>query len=371
MQGLIIWAHSYCRSTIAFYQELGRQFAVPIEIYILHSDYSLRKKVGFKGNEFEHLNYHFIGTDEKSAFDTLVSHQHWNHLFASYQKTNLYSHLISEAIKRHIVYAIASEAPCNMMPCFPKRMLKFIYINWILPCKVREYVNNADFIINYSGYYKKELEKLGWKSKIISCGYYPPPIPNSICAKRNESSWNNFTILLSGIHQWHRSPLVLLKALKILQNKGIHFKCFITQDGPLLNQLKKYVSLNFINNVEFLGFVSLEKLVELYQTCSIYVGSGSYEPWGMRLNDVLQCGSPLIVSRGMGGAKLVNDYQCGLTFDRGNYQMLAEKLELVITNQEKYLKYAEYAYSAASKISPQNRASEIVNIIRKSYPNWM
>lgn len=371
MIGLVIWAHSYCRSTLAFYLELGKKFAVPTIIPILHSDYSLRKKVGFSENEFKNQNIYFIDNNEQQALDFLISHRCWNHIFASYQKTNLYSHLISRAIKENIIYAIASEAPCNMMSGFPLRMFKSLYINLLLPIKVRQIVKNAEFIVNFSGYYETELEKLGWeRHKIISCGYYPPPVPNSCCIKRTKNNWENFTILLSGIHQWHRSPLILLKALNILQQKNIPFKCLITQDGPLLYKLKKFVRLHKMRNVDFLGFVSMDKLIELYQTCSIYVGSGSYEPWGMRLNDVLQCGSPLIVSRGMGGSKLVDDYHCGLAFNKNDYRMLANQLESMITNQEIYLKYAENAYYAASQITPQNKALEIVNIIRNTSHNW-
>ena len=38
----------------------------------------------------------------------------------------------------------------------------------------------------------------------------------------------------------------------------------------------------------------------------------------MRLNDALNCGSPLVVSRGMGGVRLVDEYGCGLAFDVGD-----------------------------------------------------
>lgn len=370
MKGLVIWAHSYCRSTLAFYKELGTQFNVPFEIYILHNDYSLRKKVGFSEKEFENLNIHFIGDEEEKAFDCLASHKDWNHIFASYQKADLYSLLIAKAIKQDIIYAIASEAPCNMASRISQRILKWIYINYVLPIKLMRFVRHADFIINYSGYYDEALNKLGWQNKIISCGYFPPPIPSSHCVKRSEDNWYNFTVLLSGIHQWHRSPQILLKALCILQKKGIHFKCYITQDGPLLFQLKRYVERHSLKNIEFLGFVSMDRLIELYETCSVYVGCGSYEPWGMRLNDVLQCGSPLIISRGMGGAKLIDDYQCGLAFDKGDYKMLATQLEILIRHKDKYIECANNAYNAFSHISPKSKATEMVNIIRGKYSNW-
>lgn len=371
MNGLVIWAHDNCRSTLAFYLELGRSFMLPTIINIVHkSKNSNREKVGFSKDEIIDSNINFINDDEQKALSSLLKHRSWNHIFASYHKEDLFKTLILKCIDEQITYAIASEAPCNMEATGFRRILKSFYLDFILPHKIKNLVKHADFILNYSGYYQNLLENLGWKNKIISCGYFPPPVPKSCCIKRDERSWFDFTILLSGLHQWHRSPLVLVHALKKLQDRGIDFKCVITQEDPLLNELKKVVQHYKISNVEFLGFVPLEKLIELYQTCSVYIGCGSYEPWGMRLNDVLQCGAPLIVSRGMGGVKLVDDYQCGLAFNKGESSMLAAQLELMITDKEKYLWFAANAYDAALKITPQAKSVEIVKTIQNIYPNW-
>ena len=153
-----------------------------------------------------------------------------------------------------------------------RRLLKYIYINLGLGYKLRNIIQHSDFIINYSGYYHQALNRIGWSDKkIISCGYFPPPVPNSHLIKRDESNWNDFTILLSGIHQWHRSPIILLKALSVLKQMGMSPKCYITQEGPMLQEMKSYVASHDLKNVEFLGFVSMDRLINLYETCSVYV----------------------------------------------------------------------------------------------------
>ena len=125
-----------------------------------------------------------------------------------------------------------------------------------------------------------------------------------------------------------------------------------------------------MSNVHLLGFLPMEELISKYETCSVYIGAGNYEPWGMRLNDALMCGAPMIVNKGMGGYKMVKDYNCGLVFERNNYRELAKELELLMTDEILYLEKAEAAYNAADKIAPTIKAYEIVNVIKKKFPLW-
>lgn len=370
MEKLIIWAHSYCRSTLGFYQGLGKAFNVPLSVYIWKKDAKLRTNVGFTENEFSDMEIHYIGDNYELGKKILSENRNAHHLFGAYQAVKIYQQLIIDAKNMGYKIGIASEAPCNMSLGY-ERLQKNLYIKFVLPIKIKKQISAADFIINLSGGDFVSLEKIGWKKeKIIPCGYYPPRIEHTKLIKRNEYNWSNFTILLSGLHQWHRSPMLLLQALKELKKDGFSPICNITQDGPLLDKMKKYATENHLDNVKFLGFVKMDVLRNLYETCSIYVGAGNYEPWGMRLNDVLLCGAPLVVNEGMGGVKLVNDYGCGLSFEKNNYKSLAMNLKKLIIDKNLYYEVAEAAYNAASFITPEAKAKEIAYIIQKNYKGW-
>lgn len=370
MVGLVIWAHSYCRSTLGFFKELGKSFNVPLKVCIWKINAKLRTNVGFTEDEFHDMDITFIGDDYNLARTILLEYKSANHLFGAYQAVELYQRLILEAKNIGCKIAIASEAPCNMNVGLG-RFQKDIYIKYILPIKVKKQIQAADFVINFSGDDEQSLVKIGWpKEKIIPCGYFSPRILNTQLIKRDENNWNNFNILLTGIHQWHRSPMLLLQALKILKNKGLSPICNITQEGPLLDRMKKFASDNNLNNVHFLGFVSMEELRHLYETCSLYIGTGNYEPWGMRLNDALQCGAPLVVNKGMGGVKLVNDYGCGYSFEKNNYRSLALVLAKLITNKNEYLKVADAAFNTCEYITPESKAKEIAKIIQTNFKGW-
>ena len=370
MKGLAVWAHSYCRSTLAFYRGLGTAFGVPVEVYLFNRGCGIRTTTGFAEDEFHGMKISYLDSYE-DGLSILRTRSDWNHLFGVYQIPGLYQKMILAAHESGCKVAIGSEAPCNMEP-YPKRLIKEIYLRFVLPKRVRPYVEAAEFILNYSGNENAGLERNGWNpSQIVPCGYYPPAIPDSRLIERNSTHWKNFTILLTGIHQWHRSPMVLLKALNILEKRGIDYKCYITQEGPLLKRMKSYASHCQLRNVSFLGFLPLPELVTLYENCSVYVGCGSHEPWGMRLNDALQCGAPLVISDGMGGSKLIDDYRCGAKFKKGNYRQLADILESMIKVEAQYLEYSRNAYIAALNINPDNKAKSIADTIRSRFPEWI
>lgn len=367
MEGLMIWPHSYCRSTLAFYKGLGIAFKCQTVICMLNNTSDKREKVGFSSNEFDDMKIIFIESDAQ-AIELITLHSGWLHLFGAYQNSPKHQRLILKAQKLNIKYGIISEAPCNMESSIDKKLLKNIYINMVLPVKVNQYIKHSEFVINLSGDSTNEMGRLGWRlNKIIPCGYYSPPIIGSKVRQREEKDWNNFTILMTGIHEWHRSPMLLMEALYQLNKYSLKFQSFITQEGPLLPEMKKYALDHDIRNVDFLGFVPMEKLIQLYETCSVFIGAGSHEPWGMRLNDALQCGAPLIVNEGMGGRKLVDDYKCGFVFEKDNSYDLAMKIKSLILDKNLYLQIASNAASAAIEIDPLRKAKYIADIITKQY----
>lgn len=371
MKRLVVWAHSYCRSTLAFYASLANALNRSLVIYTWQGSPDIRNKVGFSPQEFSDLDIQFVGDDYQRALNLLKKEDVLSyHIFAAYQSSSLHRKLIDYLIGSGLRYSIASEAPCNMTS-YPKRIIKKLYFRCYLPICLKKYIQNADNIINFSGYYEEELLKLGWqKSQIISCGYFPPRIKDSQIVRRTEKHWKDFTIVLTGLHEWHRSPWLLLQALSILKEQHyLEPRCYITQNGPYFRFMKEYAQKHDLKNVTFLGFVEMHRLIELYETCSVYIGTGNYEPWGMRLNDVLLCGAPIIVNRGMGGVKLVDEYGCGLSFNRGNSSELATRIKELMISRDLYIKVAENAFNAASIITPEIQAKHVAKKLKINVKN--
>ncbi len=363
-RGLMIWGHSVCRSTIALYENLFKCLNLPFRMAVCEMEgANLREAQGFGGKEeFSHLDIVYLNGDYKKCIYQYERNKDCYHFFGAYQKAPLYRKLMSRIVKDGGHYFIGSESPCNMLDGF-KRFLKIPYMRFILPLQVKHSICHSDFFINYSGDSSLLAQMIGWpKEKIVPFGYFSPPIIGSkISLERRHLP---FHILTSGAISYCRGQDVLLEALCFLKEWGYEFKATITQEGPLKRKLQRIAEAKKLP-VEFTGFVSLTKLISLYETCSVYVGPGRDEPWGMRLNDALQCGTPLVVSRGMGGVQLVDRYGCGVSFAREDAIDLATKLAKLMDDKAFYDKCLINAQAAAKAISPENKAKELVNDLRK------
>ncbi len=367
MRGIVIWSQSNCRSTMALYRELIRELSVPALITLWHynkceGEKDIREKIGFSHEEFADLPIEPVGENLSKGMDVLKSHSSWHHIFCVWQGSPVYRRLIVEAKRIGCPIAVMCESPCNMASGW-RRIAKAVYMKFVLPMIARPVVNAADLFINDSGDDVAAALNLGWsQDKIVPFGYFSPPIPKSSCLRRETNK--PFAILATGIMSRYRGADVLVEALHLLKLRGVDFRATITQKGELWEALKTRARLLDLP-IDFPGFVEMPELVRLYSTCSVYVGAGREEPWGMRLNDALQCGAPLVVSRGMGGVQLIDQYQCGLDFAAGDAISLADALEKMATDLSLYKQLSNNAVFAASKIAPTEKAKELIVKIKE------
>lgn len=247
-------------------------------------------------------------------------------------------------------------------------MFKAVYMRTLLPAKVRNVVRYADFFVNQSGDSTKTLGWLGWPGeRIIPFGYYLPPIEGARLITRRSN--RPFEILCTGVMSKYRGADVLMRALVLLKKWGVPYHATFTQGGELLESLKQMAVANGLP-VDFPGLLSLKDLVLAYELCSVFVGPGIDEPWGMRVNDALQCGAPIVISTGMGAVRLVGRYGCGCTFTRNDHVDLANKLKLLAIDDEYYQKCVQNAVVAADEITPHRMAHKLMDEIRSRAKGW-
>lgn len=369
MKGLLVWAHSYCRSTFAFYAALAHAFDVPLRVLVWCPGVANRRAVGHSDDEFDSLDVHFLGDNEQVARRELESHSGWHHIFGTYQKGRVFRKMLVEAQRRGAHVAVASEAPCNMTAP-PARVLKQLYIDAFLPWYVLAQIKAADFILNLSGEDESPLLRLGWPSdKIVACGYYSPPLVGSTFRERTEADLEPFRMLMTGEMQWHRDPLVFLRAVLLLRRHGVRCEVTVTQSGALLQDMKDF-AIRHALDVSFAGFLPYPDLLRAYSACSVFVATGRAEPWGMRVNDALHCGAPLIISDGMGAAMLPRRYKCGAEFRAGDEADLARAIETLAGSQAEYLRAVGAVAVAHRACMPEAMAAEVASRIKSRYSAW-
>ena len=111
------------------------------------------------------------------------------------------------------------------------------------------------------------------------------------------------------------------------------------------------------------GQMSADELVRAIRGADVVVGCGYCEPWGMRINDALLEGTPVVVSDGMGVSWAVERYGCGCVVPKGDARALAAVLKRCRDEPEFLERLRSGAQVSAKELLPENRAKEWWGIV--------
>lgn len=252
-------------------------------------------------------------------------------VFCVYQNSSVWRRLIVEAKRGGARVVVTAEAPCEM--CLGLRAwLKRQYYRWVLPWRVRVAVKAADLFISSSGEMGMDrLVRLGWKrEKIVPFGYASPRLrgEGEGPGLRSRSRGEGLSVLHLGSEAEYRGVRVAEAAAKMA---GVE----LVKTG---------------------GQMSADELVRAIRGADVVVACGLCEPWGMRVNDVLLEGVPVIVSDGMGAAVVCDWYGCGCVVPKGDAAALAKVLTRCKSDPEFLAKLRGGAQTAARELLPESRA---------------
>ena len=301
VKDIVIWAHSECKSNAALYAEVkrlseDRGMRVTMCIWDVMPMDEARKVYGGEWIR--------VGDDLSKGREVLAAHGGKSavHVFCVYQNSSVWRRLIVEAKKGGARVVVSAEAPCPMCVGL-KAWLKKRYYRWVLPWKVRGVAKAADLFLNASGTNGvDELVRLGWRmEKIVPFGY-----ASDFYHEEHMERVKNGTlkVLHTGIETPYRDVDAVRHALEILRGNGMSAE-LVSTGGKVLE----------------------EEISKLYGWADVFVACGICEPWGMRVNDAIHSGLPVIVSDGMGAKWLVDQFGCGCIYPAGDASALAKILE--------------------------------------------
>ncbi len=371
MKGIQFWAQSYCRTTLAFYEGLATYFRVPFRICTGNRG-GTRTAYGWSRDEFG--DYDVIDTSYSPEIceRLFVERSEWHQVFGTYQENTPFVRILSRAASVSPGTGICSEAPLNMVRPGPRRIAKGFYLRAMLPIKLRQRIQDADFFVNFSGTFVNGRQNPGWPAhKVVDAGYYPPPLQGSKFRPRSSAGWKNSrkTLFLSGGASWRRGVAILADAMERLRDVWSEFEIVFAGNIPSGEDVKARCQ-RIGAPVSFAGFVDYETLISHYEHCHAFLALGREEPWGVRVNDAVHCGAPLIVCEGMGASKIIRDHSCGLVFEKANAAGLAEAIRVMIGNPEAYDRFARNARFASEACLPRRAGATIGLELSERFANW-
>lgn len=132
----------------------------------------------------------------------------------------------------------------------------------------------------------------------------------------------------------YKSVDQLLMALPKVLRDVPNLKVLIVGEGddrPRLEALAR--DLGIVDAVEFTGFVTESKKIELLQTMWCKVTTSSKEGWGLTVIEANACGTPVLASNVPGLRDAVRDGETGLLYAYGDVKDLSDKILLFLSDQ--------------------------------------
>lgn len=130
---------------------------------------------------------------------------------------------------------------------------------------------------------------------------------------------------------------VLLKAARILREQGICFTLQVAGSGPHLGAMKRYVArVGLGSQVQFLGRVDRDQMVEQYQKASLFVfPTRRQEGLPYVVLEALACGIPVVATRIGGISDVLKDGINGVCLARGDADEVAKAIVSLVADPVK------------------------------------
>jgi len=157
----------------------------------------------------------------------------------------------------------------------------------------------------------------------------------------NEGNTLFFLSVLDRFHEY-KGLDYLLQALNTVKEEVPDVKLIVGGEGELLDRYRQVSSsLGLEENVEFVGFIPDDKIVQYYNRCDLFVLpsiSAEQEGFGMVLLEAIACGKPVISTGIVGAAKDLNEKGAGIIVECGDAKGLAEAILHILQKKDRATK---------------------------------
>jgi glycosyltransferase involved in cell wall biosynthesis len=163
---------------------------------------------------------------------------------------------------------------------------------------------------------------------------------------------NSFTVGIVGRIEEDKGQCLVIDAVKKLLHNGFDVKALIVgspMHDDYLETLQDGIKKDGIEkNIIFTGFTTQAQ--KLMQVCDVIVLATRRETFGLVLIEAMQSGVTVIGTNNAGPLEIIDDNETGLLFTMQESKSLAEKVKLLIENEEFKNKLARAGKEKAMKV---------------------
>ncbi len=134
----------------------------------------------------------------------------------------------------------------------------------------------------------------------------------------------------------------------------------------LQEQLKRRVKeLNIEKNVVFTGPIQYTDMPYYYNAFDILAAPTISEAFGLSILESLNAGKPVVAFNSTAVPELVIDNKNGILIDPSNYEKMGSAIIKILTDQDLYLKYSNFAKEFVKNYRWSNIIDELLKIYKK------
>lgn len=160
----------------------------------------------------------------------------------------------------------------------------------------------------------------------------------------------------------------LLQAAACLEQRDSKIKILIAGEGPYRDRITEFIATRQPTNLVYLGHLSPEELILLYQFCDIGLctyGAESKVAMPVKAYDYMAAGLPIINSLQGELEKFLRDHQIGIQYKSGDPNSLANALELLAKDEAKRQVMARNSYNAAMQFDRRTQYLKYVDLVEE------
>ncbi len=231
--------------------------------------------------------------------------------------------------------------------------------------KVLQTLKGAGIIIAVSSRLKKVTEEwysCGSKIRVVNNGFSP----SKVGQRRPPLSSKTISLLTVSNLVERKGHRYVLLALSQLVKKYREIKLLIVGDGPERSKLTKLINrLDLQSQVDLLGFVTGEKLAELYALCDVFLLPSWEEAFGIVYLEAMANGKPVIGCLGEGIEDFVEHKKTGWLVKPRDVDSLVEALDYLLSNPEEARAIGERARQVALQYTWERNAERTIEVYKE------
>lgn len=210
--------------------------------------------------------------------------------------------------------------------------------------------------------------------KLGECRFIPNGVDDKLFYNLANSVDKNF-LLTVGELKSRKGVDVVIKALGMVKDKfpSLQYKVVgVHNNKNFFHYVQKLASdFGIQDRVQFLGRITDDELLHLYNECSIFILAareveGSFEGFPMVFYEANACGAPVISTRGFGSEYAIKDNYNGYIVEPDNPKQLADKITMTMSDSHLRNKLKEGALNVAIQHTWDNIGLQLVKLYHDS-----